>query len=123
MAALARSLSEALPRNGVPSDAVRCVVEIVQAEADQLRLMLDGGAPWETVRTEQKMYEVLHGDAPAQHRLFRGAAMLAALLMPPRWFYQARGWLGSRPWYQRAREKTVPVPKITRVAGPDEFKA
>jgi hypothetical protein len=123
MAELARSLSQVLPRNGVPADAVGCVVEIVQAEADQLRLMLDGGAPWETVRTERKMYEVLHGDAPARHRVFRGAAMMAALFMPPRWFYGARGWLGSQRWYQRAREKTVPVPKITRVAGPDEFKA
>jgi hypothetical protein len=38
------------------------VVEIVQAEADQLRLMLDGGAPWETVRTGYWKSRVDEGD-------------------------------------------------------------
>jgi hypothetical protein len=123
MAALANSLCEVLPKKEVPSEAVQCVVEIVRAEADQMRLMLDGGTPWETVRTENKLYEVLHGDAPWPHRIFRTAAMIPAMFLPPRWFYLARGWLGSRPWYRRAREKAMPVPEITRIAGPDEFKA
>lgn len=123
MAALAGLLQSALAANGTASDVTACIVEIVQAEADQIRLMLDGGAPWETFRTESKLYEVLHADAPQGHRLFRAVTMLPALLVPPRRYYAARRWLTSRGWYRRLREKAVPVPEITRVAGPEEFKA
>ena len=123
LAALAETLRQELPARGVPADAARCVVEIVQAEADQLRLMLDGGAPWETLRTENTIYAVLHGDAPRSHRFFRWATMLPACVLPPRWFYAARRWLAGQSWYRSARKKILPVPGITRVAGPEEFKA
>jgi hypothetical protein len=123
MEALANSLRSALPAAGATPDVTDCLVEIVQAEADQLRLMLDGGSPWETVRTEQKIYDVLHGDAKLPQRMFRMATMAPAMLLPPRMFYGARKWLGSRRWYSRIRKKTLPIPQITQVAGPDEFKA
>jgi hypothetical protein len=123
MTALACVLRKDLAAKGASLEIVSCIVEIVQAEADQMRLMLDGGAPWETVRTENKIYEVLHSDAPRSHRVFRAAAMLLAMLLPPRWFYAGRRWLGSRAWYRRARQVAFPVPEITRVAGPEEFKA
>ena len=123
MEALARAFQVVLPANGVQADVTDCIVEIVQAEADQMRLMADGGKPWETFRTEKKLYEVLHGDARATHRLFRAMTMLPALLLPPRRYYAARRWLTSHAWYRRIREKTMPVPEITRVAGPEEFKA
>ena len=123
MEALASSFRTILPEKGVPADVSECIVEIVQAEADQLRLMTDGGSPWETFRTENKLYEVLHGDARRSHRLFRAITMLPALVLPPRRYYAARHWLSSRRWYRRIREKALLVPEITRVAGPEEFKA
>jgi glycosyltransferase involved in cell wall biosynthesis len=123
MAALADSLQSALAANGAAPDVTACIVEIVRAEADQMRLMLDGGAPWETFRTENKLYEVLHADAPSGHRLYRAITMLPALVLPPRLYYTVRRWLSSRSWYRRIREKTVPVPTITRIAGSEEFKA
>jgi len=112
-----------LPEKGIPPDVAECVVEIVQAEADQLRLMADGGRPWETFRTENKLYEVLHADASRGQRLFRAITMLPALVLPPRRYYAVRRWLSSRSWYRRIRERALPVPGITRVAGPEEFKA
>lgn len=123
MYALACVLRKELPARGASAEVVDCVVEIVQADADQMRLMLDGGAPWETVRTENKIYEVMHSDAPRLQRVFRGLAMVPAMFLPPRWFYAGRGWLGSRAWYRRARQSVVPVPEIARVAGSREFKA
>ncbi len=123
MEVLARSFRTILPAKGIPADVTECVVEIVQAEADQLRLMADGGRPWETFRTENKLYEVLHADASRGHRLFRAIVMLPALVLPPRRYYAARCWISSRSWYRRIREKALPVPEITRVAGPEEFKA
>jgi hypothetical protein len=123
MEALAASLQKELPRIGVPSSAVTCVVEIIQAEADQMRLMLAGGSPWEAFRTENKIYEVMHTDASLSHRLFRALTTSPALFLPPRWFYAVRRAMGKLSWYRAARNKIVPVPEITRVAGPDEFKA
>jgi glycosyltransferase involved in cell wall biosynthesis len=123
MTALACALRNDLAARGASAEIVSCIVEIVQAEADQMRLMLDGGASWETVRTENKIYEVLHSDAPRSHRAFRALAMLPAMLLPPQWFYAGRRWLGARVWYRRARQGVLPVPEITRVAGPEEFKA
>jgi glycosyltransferase involved in cell wall biosynthesis len=123
MAALANLLQAALCSNGAPADVTNCIVEIIQAEADQMRLMLDGGASWEAFQTECKLYEVLHADASRSHRLFRALTMLPALLLPPRRFYATRRWVASRQWYAHMRRKVLPVPGITRVAGPGEFKA
>jgi hypothetical protein len=123
MEELARVLRKELPAKGASSEVVSCVVETVQLEADQMRLMLDGGAPWETVRTENKIYEVMHTDAPRSHRFFRMLAMAPAMVLPPRWYYGGRRWLSSRGWYVSARTRFLPVPKLTRVAGADEFKA
>jgi hypothetical protein len=117
LGALAEALRQELTGRGVPADAVRCVVEIVQAEADQLRLMLDGGSPWETLRTEETIYQVLHADASRSQRLFRWATMLPASVLPPRWFYGARRWVARQSWYPIARSKVLPVPTITRLAG------
>jgi hypothetical protein len=122
MEALASALKKELSGRGAAPEVVSCIVEIVQAEADQLRLMLDGGAPWETVRTENKIYEMMHADAPRSHRIFRAVSMVPAMFLPPRWYYAGRGWLGSRSWYRRARKRVLPVPEMTRIAGPEEFK-
>lgn len=122
LAALAEALRRELPGRGVPADAVGCVVEIVQAEADQLRLMLDGGRPWETLRTENTIYQVMHEGASRSHRYFRWVTMLPAFVLPPRWFYAARRWLAGQSWYHNARAKVLPVSPIARVVGPEDFK-
>jgi hypothetical protein len=122
LAALARALKQDLPERGVPLDAVQCVVEIVQAEADQLRLSLDGGRPWETLHTENTIYRVIHADASRSHRLFRWATMVPACVLPPRWFYAAKRWLSGQTWYRTARTRVLPAPSIARVVGPEAFK-
>ena len=118
LAALAGALGEALPAAGAPEAAIAMVVEMVRTEADQLRLKLDGGWPWETFATERTIYRIQHGDAHWKSKAFRTLSMVPALLLPPRWFYAGRQWLGSQPWYRRAREKAVPIPGFTRLARP-----
>ena len=108
--ALAEALRRELKAGDVPQDAVDCVTEIVQLEGDQIRLMLDGGAPWETVRTENRIYEILHRNAPQTHRIFRALTMVPAFVLPPRWFYRARGWAASHRWYGELRRKFLPMP-------------
>ncbi len=123
LAALVNSLRSRLPLIGAPSDVIACTLEIVQAEADQVRLTLDGGYPWETVQTERTIFEVMHGKTSLPHRLFRIVTIAAAGILPPRWFYAGRRWLGQRSWYRKARQEALPIPEIRTVASPDEFKA
>ena len=122
MAALAASLRGPLQAQGLGTEIVDCVVEIVQAEADQFRLMLDGGAPWETVRAENKLFEVLHGDASKSQTFFRALSMIPAFLLPPRWFYACRQCLGKQNWYRSMRQETLPVPGIAAVTSSEESK-
>jgi glycosyltransferase involved in cell wall biosynthesis len=123
IAELADALRVSLPGTGAPQAAVDELLEIVDAEAAQLRLKLDGGWPWETFETERTIYRVQHADASARSKLFRMLSMLPALALPPRWFYGGRQWLGSQAWYKHARRAAVPVPGFTKVAVPEPQKA
>ena len=48
--------------------------------------------------------------------------MVPAMLLPPRWFYAGRKWLGKSNWYRAARRDALPLPRIANVAGSEEFK-
>jgi glycosyltransferase involved in cell wall biosynthesis len=118
LAALAAALAGSLPTRGVPKEVVSCVLEIIEAEAAQFRLMLDGGWPWETYAAERTIYRIQHGDAPWKHRLFRHATMILALFLPPRWFYRTRRWLGARALYKSIRKAFLPAPGFTNITVP-----
>ena len=115
LAILARSLSEQLERLGIDAQVRRTVVEYTQASADQLRLVLDGGWPWETVKTEWKIYRVLHPDARLSHRVFKLLILLAALVTTPRAFYRIQRALAQNGIYQRARKRWLPVPEMQHI--------
>jgi hypothetical protein len=55
-------------------------------EADQLRWMMGGGWPWETVRTECYLYKLLHPDTVWAQRAFKALALLPALVLPPKMY-------------------------------------
>jgi glycosyltransferase involved in cell wall biosynthesis len=108
---LAFALSEKLLQLGLERDIVRTAVEAVQVEADLLRLQLDGGFPWDTVRTEWKMYRIVHEDASLAHQLFKCASLLPALLLPPRIYYGLRRSLAANAFYLRMRKSFFPIPQ------------
>jgi hypothetical protein len=56
IAQLAHALRVSLPGTWAPQAAVEQILEIVEAEAAQLRLKLDGGWPWETFQTERAIF-------------------------------------------------------------------
>lgn len=116
IAALAVELRRALPAAGAPADAAAAVLELVDAEAAQLRLQLDGGTPWETYRAERALYRIQHPGASRESRTFRAVSMIPALLLPPRWFYAGRRWLGSQSWYTRARRDFLPPPQMIKTS-------
>ena len=118
LAALAVALRKNLPATGASPDAIALVIEMVEAEAAQLRLKLEGGWPWETYSTESAIYRIQHADAPWKSRTFRALSMVPALFLPPKWFYAGRRWLGSQTWYKRARSAALPVPGFTKLSPP-----
>jgi GT2 family glycosyltransferase len=115
LAALAKSLSAQLEILGIERQARVAIVEATQANADQLRLMIDGGWPWETVKTEWKMYEVLHPDASFSHQAFKLLTLLGALATPPRVFYAVQRKLAQSAVYQLARKRYLPIPQMTHI--------
>lgn len=115
LAALALRLDERFEAKRVPREVGRAVIQIIQAEADQLRLSLHGGYPWETVRAEWTIYRIMHENPPLRHLFFRSLTMLPAALLPPSWFYSARRRLAASELYNRMRRALVPVPPPVHV--------
>ena len=111
LADVAKALERKLKLMNVDSRAARAIVEGVQLEADQLRLQIDGGWPWETARTEWKLYNMWHVQPPLTHRLFKAAVLCGSLVVPPKWFYAARRDLGGAGFYNRLRSRWLPVPE------------
>lgn len=122
LTALFGALSRDLRAHGAPDEVTDCVLEIVGAEALQLRLMVDGGAPWETYRAERTVYRIQHADASWSQRIFRQITTIPALLLPPRWFYATRGWLAGQAWYNHARRGFLPPPGFTRMGAPKHVR-
>lgn len=115
LAELARSLDEQLRARGLDTRVVRKITERLQADADQMRLSLDGGWPWETVETEWKIYGVTHPDAPLSHRVFKVLTLLPAFAMAPRFYYSVRQQLSKSDLYLRARRRWLPMPEMTHI--------
>ena len=115
LTALAQCLREQLERHGIDRETTRVIIEIIQAERDQLRLHWEGGWPWETVRTEQKIYQVMHPAAPLPHRIFKMLSLLPAMALPPKLYYGIRQKLSKSALYLRTRQRWLPLPDSPHV--------
>jgi GT2 family glycosyltransferase len=115
LAMLASALSQQLEKHGIDSKVSRTATEYTQASADQIRLGLDGGWPWETVKTEWKIYEILHPEARFSHRAFKLMILLGALVTTPRTFYSVQRALAQNGLYRRARARWLPVPEMEHI--------
>jgi len=115
LAILAASLSRQLEKFGIAPQVRRTVIAYTKCSADQLRLGLDGGWPWETVTTEWKIYEILHPDARLSHRVFKLTILLGALITTPKEFYRIQRRLAQNGFYQRARARWIPVPEMEHI--------
>lgn len=115
LAALARGLSSRLNAMDIDPGARDAILDMARANADQLRLRLDGGWPWETANTEWRIYRVMHPDASVPHRVFKSLALLAAFMMPPRLFYSVQSKVSQNSVYQRTRQQLLPVPRMAHL--------
>lgn len=110
IAALARWLRERFAEVGVPAEIAETILECVDVEANHLRLMLDGGYPWETVSTEMKIMRVFHSDASLWQRTFSCARLIPALVMPADTYYRWRQRFSGSGFYRRVRKEFFPFP-------------
>ena len=113
--ALASSLAQKLHVCGLPKEVALAITALPQASADQLRLALEGGWPWETIRTEWVLYRIAHPDSSFPHRAFRALALLGAALLPPRSYYAARYSITQSRLYRRARQRVLPSPEMNHI--------
>jgi hypothetical protein len=115
LAALALALEEKLQQLQVCGEISETIVECVKAEADVLRLMVDRGSPWETVRAELEILRVMHSDASIAQHLFSYARLLPALVMPSASYYRWRHRMSSLEFYKALRGKFMPFPVPSHV--------
>jgi glycosyltransferase involved in cell wall biosynthesis len=110
LAALSQALERELRNRQFPAKLVRTIIAFSHAESAQLRLMIDGGWGWETVKAERTIYEVSHPEASLLHRVFKNVTLLAAVAMPPRFYYAIQRKLSQNNLYRRARARWLPFP-------------
>jgi GT2 family glycosyltransferase len=105
--ALAEALLANLP-NSLALGASKAVIESVEVEAELLRLSLENGLPWETIRAESRSYKIANAHASARHRIAKFFGLLPACVLPSRVYYKWRQTFSSLGPYRRFREKWLP---------------
>ena len=106
--ALAKSFTAKLEEQRVEKPIAHIVIEAIETEAELIRLSLEAGLPWETVRTEVRNYRIMHPDASLPHWLFKALALLPSCVMPSRNYYSLRQGFSQNRVYRKAREKWLP---------------
>jgi Glycosyl transferase family 2 len=115
LAALGKALEEKLRELGAPEGVIQIIVGWVETEADLLRLSVDGGFPWETVRAEVESYRVAHDGASLPHWLFKCVTLLPASVLPPRLYYSLKKRFSANDVYRAARGKWLPYMQTAHV--------
>ena len=113
--ALVCSLRTRLAEERVPDSLARIVLRWIETEANLLRLSLDRGFPWETVRAELQNYHVMYERVPLSRLLFKYASLLPACFMTSRSYYALRQRLTQNRAYRKAREKWLPFSQPAHV--------
>lgn len=102
-------LPSRLVKLGVPEETVNALLECDRVDTERLRLVFEGGKPWETFRVERAAYRIACRDASIGYRMFTYFVLMLTLLMPTRIFYRLRAWYASGN-LRRFRERIARVP-------------
>jgi glycosyltransferase involved in cell wall biosynthesis len=120
--ALAKALEERLPDASVPPDSVRAIVEQLQVGAMRMRLMLDGGWPWETFRSERAGFRLAYKDGGVAYKIFKLWVLGATLVLPPRLFFKVRNWYSSSSLRKMRSTLGEPTPNAAIVNLPQSME-
>jgi hypothetical protein len=105
-------MSHQMEHFGIDAQISHTVLAYTQSCAEQLRLQLYGGWPWETAQTAWKLYRILHPDSSLPHRIFKRLTLLASLFTSPKLFYRAQRTLSESEMYRRTRARLLPIPEM-----------
>ncbi len=120
IAALVQELPARLKDAGISATAVNIVIEPIRMSVAQMKLILDGGMPWETYRIERALFRLAYRKITPGYRAWKEFALAITLCMPPRWYY------GLRDWYSQGNLRRIrsvlgePVPASPIAAKPVE---
>ncbi len=89
---------------GVPPDVVSAFVKPDLLECERLRLILEGGWPWQTFALELKRFRAAYEQNSTSYSLFKWLVLASTLFMPPSTFYRMRNWYAEHD-LQRFRRK------------------
>lgn len=117
-------LLEDLPRRlkslGVSEEAISAFLGPERAEVARLKLILNGGWPWETLHAESINFQLEYQNPDWGYRLFKRCVLLSTLLMPPKRFYRMREWY-ARHNLRRLRERlgsgSLTAPDVNVIRG------
>jgi len=90
LSALTRELEKRLVAAGISAEAARAAVEPTEIDARRLKLILDGGTPWETFQVERADLRLGYREMPLAYRGYKWLTLGLALVIPPRQFYSWR---------------------------------
>jgi hypothetical protein len=105
---LAKSLTAKLREQRVEESTARITIESVETEAEVIRLSLDAGWPWETVRAEMRNHRIMHPDASLPYGIFKLLTLFPSCVMSSRNYYSLRQGFSQNSIYRKAREKWLP---------------
>jgi glycosyltransferase involved in cell wall biosynthesis len=72
------------------NDIISAIVEPIDVEAKQLKLMCFGGTSWETFQVERATARLAYKHMPWKYQLFKRFVLALTLLLPPKIFYKLR---------------------------------
>jgi len=113
--ALAKSLRKKLEELQLPGPVVSAVVESLETEASLMRLSINNGFPWETIRTELRNYRIMHENASTADWAFKGLTLIPACIMSSRLYYSLRQSLAQNNIYRKARQRWLPFQQPAHV--------
>jgi glycosyltransferase involved in cell wall biosynthesis len=98
-----------LLRLGVPSECVSTLLGFAWVENSRASLHTFSGSRFKTFKTEMLSFRSDVKNPSVAYRLFKYLFVgSATLLLPPRWFYEARSWY-SRHNIKRFRDKAIKI--------------
>lgn len=115
MQALGEELRVRLKASGVTENVAKIVIESVQAEADLIRLMIENGAPWETIDAEVRNYRIMREGASTLRWALKMCSLLPACVLPSRVYFSWRQRFTGSGTYQRVRQRFLPFQEPAHV--------
>ncbi|HUJ83930.1 MAG TPA: hypothetical protein VLW83_18750, partial [Candidatus Acidoferrales bacterium] len=96
LASLEGALTVRLAAAGVSAAAVQIIVEPIHITAARMKLILNGGMPWETYRVERADFRLAYSKTSLGYRAWKELTLGISLCLPPRWFYRLRDWYSEQ---------------------------